>query len=320
MSIAQYEQPSALATYQDAAVGRLAEWAHSADAAYAVAERLAQSAFVPVQFRGKPIELTAAILAGSEVGLSPMSAMRSFDIISGVAAPRAITLRAIVQSYGHEIVLIESTETRCRMKGRRRGTEEWQTVSWTIDRARNLGLTTKDNWRKQPGAMLVARATSELARLIASDAILGIGYSSEEIADGGSYDEQVTVETTTPSEPTGTRKMSRRTVEPEPVAEAEIVPESPYLNPQSSLGKRMFASINEAGIGEKDRLAFCSQVAGREITTSKELTDADAEAIIAEAQSLKAINEMATGSEAAEQVAADPGDFDPTADPEWGAK
>ena len=60
------------------------------------------------------------------------------------------------------------------------------------------------NWKKQPGAMLVARATSEACRLVAADAILGIGYSSEEIADGGSYDEQVAETTTTPATSTGT--------------------------------------------------------------------------------------------------------------------
>ena len=85
---------------QTRAVANLRDWATSADAAYTVAERLVQSSFVPAQFKGKPIEACSAILAGLEVGLSPMSALRAFDIIQGVAAPRARTLRAIVQSYG----------------------------------------------------------------------------------------------------------------------------------------------------------------------------------------------------------------------------
>ena len=101
---------------QTRAIANLREWATSADAAYTVAERLVQSSFVPAQFKGKPIEATAAILSGLELGLSPMSSLKAFDVIQGVAAPRAITLRAIVQSYGHEIVLIESTATRCVMK------------------------------------------------------------------------------------------------------------------------------------------------------------------------------------------------------------
>lgn len=205
-------------SYQDAAVRRLSDWAHAADAAYQVAGRLVQSSFVPAAFRGKQVEATAAILAGSEVGLSPMSALRAFDVIQGQAAPRAITLRAIVQSYGHSMVLVESTDTRCRMKGKRRGETEWQNVTWTMDRARALGLVGKDNWKKQPGAMLVARATSELARLIGSDAILGIAYSSEEINDGQVPEHVATAETPAPS--SGTRRMSRKLkTEPELAAD-----------------------------------------------------------------------------------------------------
>ena len=266
MTIEQWHQGAevALSTPQDVAVQRLGEWAQSADAAYQVAERLSSSAFVPAQFKGKPVELTAAILSGLEVGLSPMAAMRSFDIIQGQAAPRAITLRAVVQSHGHEMVLLESTETRCKMKGRRKGTEAWQTVTWTLDRAKSLGLVGKDNWKKQPGVMLVARATSELARLIASDAILGIGYSAEEVADGGPSDQQAAAETVDPT-PTGTRRMSRK---PKPAHEDG----TPARDEEGQM-KAMHATFNEAGITERqDRLDFAMSVVNRGITSSNDLT------------------------------------------------
>lgn len=271
MSIEQWNPRAevALQTSQDVAVHRLADWAQSADAAYQVAERLSSSAFVPAQFKGKPVELTAAILSGLEVGLSPMAAMRSFDIIQGQAAPRAITLRAIVQSAGHEMVLVESTAARCKMKGRRKGSDEWQSVTWTMDRARDLGLANKDGWKKQPTAMLLARATSELARLIASDAILGIGYSAEEVADGGTYEEQVTTDTTTPAAPTGTRKMSRKPrATPKPANEDG----TPARDEEGQM-KAMHASFNEAGITERqDRLDFAMGVVNREIESSSDLT------------------------------------------------
>lgn len=90
---------------QTQAVQRLGEWAQSAIAAHEVATSLVETSFVPQQFRGKPHEATAAILAGAEVGLSPMASLRSFDVIQGTAAARALTLRAIVQSQGHEMVL-----------------------------------------------------------------------------------------------------------------------------------------------------------------------------------------------------------------------
>lgn len=278
---------------QTVAVQRLTEWAHSADAAYQVAEKLVQSSFVPAGFKGKPFEATAAILAGLEIGLQPMAALRSFDVIQGQAAPRAITLRAVVQSYGHEMVLVETTATRCKMKGLRRGSSEWQSVTWTIDRAKDLGLTGKDNWKKQPGAMLVARATGELARLIAADAILGIAYTAEEIADGGNV-EQATNQETVDATPSGTRKMSRKpkAQEPETAHEPEQEPTSepePDAQPMTPRTRgQLFALFSEQGIGDRDeQIRGIARIIGHPIESRGELTEDEARAVILTLQARK---------------------------------
>lgn len=295
MTIQQWEDRTAvtLSTVQDVAVHRLGEWAQSADAAYQVAERLASSAFVPVQFKGKPVELTAAILSGLEVGLSPMAAMRAFDVIQGQAAARAITLRAIAQSHGHEMVVVESTSARCRMKGKRKGSDEWQHVTWDTARAQGLGLLSKDNWKKQPGAMLLARATSELARLIASDAILGIGYSVEEISDGGG--EQT--DTTTPAPSTGTRRMGRPKIsDPDPVAAtaAESTDQTPEVVEDEPSGsepsftpltdaqlKKIGTCMSKLGITNRDEaLVYVAVTIGREVESRNDLSKSEANTLI----------------------------------------
>ncbi|MBQ1118547.1 hypothetical protein, partial [Streptomyces sp. C3-3] len=61
------------------------------------------------------------------------------------------------------------------------GAETWQAVTWDIPRAQRLGLLGKDQWKKQPKTMLIARATGELCRLIASDALHGLPYAAEEV-------------------------------------------------------------------------------------------------------------------------------------------
>lgn len=170
-------------TYSPAATA-LTAWAQSASAAHSIAESLVRTSFVPAAFSGKAHEATAAILSGAEVGLSPMASLRAFDIIQGQAAPRALTLRAILQAQGHEVWVEESTATRCIARGRRAGSDKVHESIWTIDRAEKLGLTGKENWRKMPQNMLLARATSECARLTAADAILGVAYSVEELEDG----------------------------------------------------------------------------------------------------------------------------------------
>lgn len=161
----------------------LTEWAEAAKAAHEVSAILVRTPFVPEAYRDNPYAATAAILAGDEVGLSPMASLNAFDVIQGRAAPKAITLRAIVQSVGHEIWLVESSDQRAVVQGRRAGRSTVEESVWTIQRARTMNLTGKAHWKLQPEAMLIARATSECCRLVAADAILGIPYSSEEVAD-----------------------------------------------------------------------------------------------------------------------------------------
>jgi hypothetical protein len=184
--IAQRDEQQAVATTRQApepTVGSTAlmQWAQEADLAYQMAQKLAATSFVPQSLRGKPGDITAAILAGAELGLKPMATLKSIDVIQGTPALRAHAMRAVVQKQGHEIELVESTPQRCVMRGRRKGSDNWQTVEWTIQRAAQMKLTDKAEWKKQPQNMLVARATGELCRLIASDALHGMPYVSEEL-------------------------------------------------------------------------------------------------------------------------------------------
>jgi hypothetical protein len=183
--IAIPDEPTAeLQPYHEASIARLEAWARQAVAVRQIADGIVNTSFVPAAYRGKPDEATAAILAGAELGFDPMASLRAFDNIQGTPAPKAITLRAVVQAAGHTIRIVESDERHCIVEGRRKGDTDGQRVEWTIDRAVKAGFVTKNpNWKTNPAAMLVARATAEMARWIASDAIMGMPYAAEEIAD-----------------------------------------------------------------------------------------------------------------------------------------
>lgn len=187
-------------------------WAIAASRAHGVATSLADTMFIPQSLRGKPADITAAILTGAEMGLQPMAALRSLDVIQGTPAFRANTLRGLVQAHGHDIWVESTTDTKAVVKGRRFNSDNVETATWTIERAQRLGLTSKPNWKSQPGTMLVARATTDIARRIAADVILALPYSSEELDDGEAA----------PAE-TVKRKRAPR---PEPVEEpTPVVPE-----------------------------------------------------------------------------------------------
>jgi hypothetical protein len=155
-------------------------WAQEARQAAQVAQSIAKTSFAG-QLKGKPEEVTAVILAGNELGLKPMAALKAIDIIQGTPALRAHAMRGLVLNKGHEIELVDSGPEHCVMRGRRKGAENWQEVSWTIERAAQMQLTGKAEWKKQPQTMLVARATGELCRLIAADVLHGMPYAAEEI-------------------------------------------------------------------------------------------------------------------------------------------
>lgn len=183
--IALRTEPTALAVPDQATPGvDLKVWAEQARSAAVYAEAVCRTSMVPAAYKGKPEEATAAILAGAELGFSPMASLRAFDNIQGVPAPKAMTLRAVVQSVGHEVRIIESTPERAVVDGRRKGDTEWQTSIWTIDRARAMPQYEKNpNYKHNPAAMLTARATAEVCRWIAADAIMGMPYAAEEVDD-----------------------------------------------------------------------------------------------------------------------------------------
>lgn len=306
MSIAPYQQNAAQVavpnqpSQQAAAVAQLAEWARGAQAAHQVAVNLVNTSFCPKHYQGKPNEATAAILAGLEVGLSPMASLQAFHSIQGTAAPKAITLRAIVQSKGHTLDVVESSSTRAVVVGRRNGTGTPQTSTWTIERATTAGYPTKNpNWKSQPEFMLIARATAEAARMVASDAILGIPYSVEELEDGGAPvpagAEQVPPRPVRRKNPTGilppASVAAPQTPAPAMPAAAEstgtasaptstAAPAATDDRMSQEQQARLLALVRDADID--DRWGWASGILGREVTSYGQLSGEDAAKLIAD--------------------------------------
>lgn len=214
----------------------LMAWAREAREAAEIAANLANTSFVPASLRGKPVEITAAILAGHELGLQPMATLRSMDVIQGTPALRAHAMRGLVQSKGHQVELVEASPGHCVMRGRRRGEERWQTVTWTMQRAALLGLTNKDQWKKQPQTMLIARATGEVCRLIAADVLFAMPYASEElqVSDGSEVEVQVAVPRVTVEEIVGSAgpvsQPVQKAPQPSPAPPGEEDPRRPDLH------------------------------------------------------------------------------------------
>lgn len=148
--------------------------------AWKTAQRVCQTEFVPQSYRGRPDAVFAAILYGRELGMGPMSSMQQINMIKGKPSLSPEAMRARVFADGHRIETAEYADDRVVLVGTRTNGAT-ATVTWTLEDARRAGLGQGDNWKKYPRAMLLARATSELCRLLFPDVISGASYTPEEL-------------------------------------------------------------------------------------------------------------------------------------------
>jgi hypothetical protein len=195
-----------------------------------LSQRISNTPFVPTALRGKNEAVLACVLYGAELGLGPMQSLNSIHVIEGRTAMSPELMRAMVARHGHRIDVIENSNDVCEVKGTRADTGSTATVRWTLDDARMAGLAGKNNWKTYPRAMLLARATSELCRIVFPDVIAGLSYTPEEVASiaGVEYEEP-----TIPAAPV----IEKPIVLDDEIIEAEIVEEEPKAKPRKKVGE-----------------------------------------------------------------------------------
>ena len=188
-----------------------------------LSQRISNTPFVPTALRGKNEAVLACVLYGAELGLGPMQSLNSIHVIEGRTAMSPELMRAMVARHGHRIDVVENSATACEVKGIRSDTGSTATVRWTMEDAKLAGLSGKNNWKTYPRAMLLARATSELCRIVFPDVIAGLSYTPEEVSSiaGVEYVEQVMEQPVVSIQ----QKVEEIIDEDDEIIEAEIVEE-----------------------------------------------------------------------------------------------
>jgi len=137
-----------------------------------------------------PEQAVVIALKGKELGLTPMASFELIDVIMGKPALKPKGMAGMVRKGGVKYQTIKDFEPIFNEEGKkvdmetvirfyRDGLEE--NVRYTYMDAQTLGLTSKDNWKKQPGVMMYWRCFSKGANRVCPDLIGGL-YTTEELS------------------------------------------------------------------------------------------------------------------------------------------
>lgn len=236
--------------------------------AHTLAKAICNTAMVPKHFQGKPDECAAAMLYGASLGLDPMQAVKGIYVVHGTAALYARAMASIVMRDGHQLWTESSTDEAVTVCGRRRGTDNVETSTWTYARAKKAGYTSNPKYDSDPQAMLYAKAVSEVARKIAPDSLSGV-YSVEEL--------EVERVESRPNRPAVTLESLTRGQKVN-TATGEVTGEQPaasrdQLNRIGAAFDAVFTESARSNDGKAKRASYLRDVLGRDATAGDLTTD-----------------------------------------------
>ena len=128
-----------------------------------------------------PEEAMAIMLLCQAENLHPAIAMRDFHVIQGRPALKADAMLARFQLAGGKVDWKEYTDEVVTgiFSHPQGGSLE---VTWTLAKAKSIGIANKDNWKNYSRAMLRARCVSEGIRSVYPGCVVGV-YTPEEVQD-----------------------------------------------------------------------------------------------------------------------------------------
>lgn len=120
-----------------------------------------------------PEKAAVVILKGYTLSLDAVTAFDYIDVVEGRPNLRAQLVRGLVARSGKgRIQVAEQSSQRAVCIGFRPGWSPTR-VEYTIEDAQRAGLVGKDNWKKYPADMLVARASVRVGRFMFADVLAG---------------------------------------------------------------------------------------------------------------------------------------------------
>lgn len=154
--------------------------AHNVNDLLVLAGSLAKSGLMPNGLT-KPEAILAIALKGQELGIGPMAAIAGITVIQGKPVVSPQLMLSLVERSGklEDWKIVEESEQQVVVEFTRKSRTPVR-KSFSMKDAAQMGLATKDNWKKQPRTMMQWRAISAAIRLAFPDVIDGC-YTAEEL-------------------------------------------------------------------------------------------------------------------------------------------
>jgi hypothetical protein len=245
---------------------------------------------------------------------SPLDWARTFHIIEGKQTMRADTILARFREAGGRVEWKKMGDEADADRAEAKFTFEGKSysIAYTLAEAEKAGLASRSIWRKNPGEMMRARLASKAVRMLAPETIAGV-YCPEDLGEGGGAasdatlvpvgNEERTPQIHIPEAPTPAPVAPQVVASPAtpavPVAPVAAVPAAPAAtqpvatepigtSPSTRGQHSELASLKAAlqPTPEKWQAAL-AKIAGRPITTAKDLTYGEAATLIAKLEDAK---------------------------------
>lgn len=215
------------------------------------------------------------VLAGMEMGIGAFSSMAGIHVIKGKPSIGAGLMAAAVKRSGkYDYRVRKHSSTECVIEFFEQG-ESCGVSEFTIEDAKQAGLTGNDNWKRAPKNMLFARALSNGVRWYAPDVFDVSTYVPEEL--GAEVDDEGNVVRV---EAPASASIAKALPAKAPV----VLEEQPITATQLKMLLQVFeiARIDvKTPEGKAQAADFLSFLLGEPVETMKGMTENQAGAILA---------------------------------------
>lgn len=151
-----------------------------------IARAISQSGMAPKSYNGDEMKILVGMMAGAEVGLTPMQALRGIAVIGNQPSLWGDVALGVIAGSGLLEDMVETQEgdfipggngvAICTMK--RKGRPSPVVRRYDMNRARKAGLLTKQGpWQSDPERMCQMRARAFAARDLFADILSGLGIA-----------------------------------------------------------------------------------------------------------------------------------------------